>query len=148
MIALPNAAQQKGRDSAPGQFKKSHANHSAAARRNQPPFSRSAIERLPKFFCCAVHLGDWNAAFADPRPAVLIPENTDVLAYDWSRIFKATRKIEGHKVITVERGRTDEDHAKAAAMSLLAIGFTRVIVVADGRFLEDGSPFKVYGAQP
>jgi len=88
----------------------------APARRPQPPFAKSALERLPKFFCPVVYLGDWNAAFADPRPAVLIPENTDVLDYDWSKIFKATPKREGHKVIIIERGRVSEYRAFIAAL--------------------------------
>jgi len=123
-------------------------NHSAPPRRLQPPFAKSALERLPKFFGLVVFLGDWNAAFADPRPTVLIPENADVLDYDWSKIFKATPKREGHKIVIVERGRVSEDHAKAVAMALLAIGFGRVMVSADGKFLEDGAPLRGYGVQP
>jgi len=120
----------------------------ASTRRLQPPFAKSVLERLPKFFCPVVYLGDWNAAFADPRPAVLIPENADVLDYEWSKIFKATPKREGHKIVIVERGRVSEDRAKSVRMSLLAVGFSRVIVSADGRFMEDGFPFRVYGVQP
>jgi len=142
-----NHTQQKGRGSAPGQFKNSRTNHSAATRRTQPPFSRSALDRLPKFFCCVVHLGSWDAAYKDPRPAILIPENADVLDYDWSKIFKATPKREGHKIVIVERGRASEDCAKSVAMSLAAIGFSRVIVCADGKFTEDGHPFKLYGGR-
>jgi hypothetical protein len=145
---MRNNFQQKGRDSAPGQFKNQQLNHSHAPRRTQPPFAKSALERLPRFFCPVVYLGDWNAAFADPRPTALIPENADVLDYDWSKIFKATPKREGHKIVIVERGRVSEDRAKSVRMSLLAIGFSRVIVSADGRFLEDGCPLKVYGVQP
>jgi len=143
-----NPAQQKGRVCAPGLHQKTQGNHSGAPRRPQPPFAKLALERLPKFFGLVVFLGDWNAAFADPRPAVLIPENADVLDYDWSKIFKATPKREGHKIVIVERGRVSEDRAKAVATALLAIGFTRVNVCADGRFLEDGCPLKVYGVQP
>ena len=145
---IQNATQQKGWDSAPSPFKNQHANHSHAPRRTQPPFAKSALERLPKFFCAVVHLGNWNAAFAHTRPAVLIPETTDVLDFDWSRLFKATRTHEGHKAIIVERGRVSEDRAKSVAMALAAIGFSRVIVSGDGRFLEEGCPFKVYGGQP
>jgi len=145
---MQNNAHKKTEGGNLGQFKNSHTNHSAPSRRLQPPFAKSALERLPRFFCLVVYLGDWNAAFADPRPAVLIPENADVLGFDWSKIFKATPKREGHKVVIVERGRVSEDRAKAVAMALLAIGFTRVNVCADGRFLEDGCPLKVYGVQP
>ncbi len=79
---MRNNFQQKGRDSAPDQFKNQQPNHSHAPRRTQPPFAKSALERLPRFFCPVVYMGDWNAAFADPRPALLIPENAAVLDLD------------------------------------------------------------------
>ena len=122
-------------------------NRSALPRRTQPPYSRTALDRLKHYFCLVVYLGDWIAAKADSRPAILIPEDAEVLSYEWTRILKATPSHEGNKVVIVERGRVDEDHAKSVAKALLALGFSRVIVSSDGRYLEDGAPLRVFGVQ-
>ena len=110
-----------------------------------PPFGKRALERLPFYFCAVIYLGDWNAAYADPRPAVLIPEDADPLSYDMGRIFKATPSRDGIKAVIVERGRIPEDLARIVAMKLLAIGFDRVIVVNSSFHDEDGCPLRVYG---
>ncbi len=139
-------AYQKNWGGHPSYSQNPRATHSAATILPQPPYSRTALERLPNYFCLVVHLNDWDAVLKDSRPAVLIPENADVLSFNWTRIFQASRTHEGHKIITIERGRVSEDDAKAAAIMLLTIGFSRVIVCADSEF--GSSPFKVYGVRP
>jgi len=123
--------QKNSRGFTPGIQKKPQANHKLAGRIKQPPFARTALDRLPMFFAPVVHLGDWNAAFADPRPAVMVPESADVTDFNWKMILKATPNRYGHKVIIVEAGRASESRIKSVASSLVAVGFTRVVVATD-----------------
>ena len=129
---MPNPAQQKTGEGRPGYLQKAHSNHSAPARRLQPPCAHTASRRLSPYMrnkiaafgTLFIHAGrdawSWKD---DPRAAVLSHEDQDPALLDWSVCKLATPPV-----LVINRG-ASQAHLEATARACLRDGAQKVLFI-------------------